>query len=52
MQITFKIQYRTQWGESLSLVLNDKKYPMEWGEGGVWTVKVNDCKTAWLERCC
>lgn len=52
MQITFKIQYRTQWGESLSLVLNDKKYPMEWGEGGVWTVKVKDCKAAWLKKYC
>ena len=33
MNITFKIKYETRWGESLALVLQDKKYPMEWGDG-------------------
>ena len=41
MQVTFRIEYQTRWGESLALVLNDKKYPMQWGEGGIWTVTVN-----------
>lgn len=37
------------WGESLALVLNDRKYPMEWGEGGVWSVTVKDCTAAALK---
>lgn len=41
MDITFKIEYRTRWGESIALVLNDTKYPMTWTEGGIWTVTVN-----------
>ena len=41
MKTTFKIHYLTQWGESLSVVLQDKKYPMEWHEGAVWTVTAN-----------
>ena len=40
MQISFKIEYQTRWGESLVLVLNDRKYPMSWGEGGIWSVTV------------
>ena len=43
MTVTFKIKYETVWGESLSLVLRDKKFPMKWGEGAVWSVKVKDC---------
>ena len=43
MEILFEIEYKTAWGESLSLVLCDKKYPMEWGEGGIWSVRVKDC---------
>ena len=39
MTVTFKIKYETVWGESLALVLQDKKYPMTWGEGGVWSVR-------------
>ena len=49
MQVTFKIEYQTVWGESLALVLNDRKYPMEWGEGGVWSVVVKDCTAAALK---
>ena len=41
MKTTFKIHYLTQWGESLSVVLQDKKYPMEWHDGAVWTVTAN-----------
>ena len=49
MQVIFKIEYQTVWGESLALVLNDRKYPMEWGEGGVWSVTVKDCTAAALK---
>lgn len=49
MQITFKIKYETKWGESLSLVLNDVRYPMSWGEGAIWSVTVKDCEAAWLK---
>ena len=41
MKTTFSIHYNTVWGESLSLVLQDKKYPMTWNEGGLWTVTLN-----------
>ena len=49
MQVKFKIEYRTVWGESLALVLNDRKYPMEWGEGGVWSVVVKNFTAAALK---
>ena len=49
MTVTFKIEYRTQWGESLSLVLQDKKHPMKWGDGAVWSVTVKDCPAAALK---
>ena len=39
-QLTFKIEYRTEWGSSLSLVLGGKKYPMNWNDGGIWSVSV------------
>ena len=41
MTVTFSIEYGTAWGESLALVLQDKKYPMEWGEGAIWHVTVD-----------
>ena len=49
MTTTFRIEYRTAWGESLALVLQDKKYPMQWGEGAVWSVTVKDCPAAALK---
>ena len=49
MTVTFNIEYRTAWGESLALVLQDKKYPMEWGEGAIWSVSVKDCPAAALK---
>ena len=49
MNITFSIEYRTQWGESLSLVLQDKKYPMQWGDNAIWSVTVKDCPAAALK---
>ena len=49
MTTTFKIEYRTVWGESLALVLQDKKHPMQWGEGAIWSVTVKDCPAAALK---
>ena len=48
MTTTFSIEYKTVWGESLTLFLGGKKYPMNWGDGGVWSVTVKDCKAAYL----
>ena len=47
MKVPFKIEYRTEWGESLALVLQDRKHPMSWGEGSIWSVTV-DCPAAAL----
>ena len=41
MKTTFRINYRTHWGESLCVVLQDKKVPMTWNEGAVWTATAN-----------
>ncbi len=49
MQTTFSIRYWTKWGESISLVLNDRKHPMQWAGDGLWTVTVKDCKAADLK---
>lgn len=43
MKVTFQINYNTRWGESLCLIARDIKYPMQWGEGGNWTVTIPDC---------
>ena len=51
MKVTFKIEYRTKWGESLALVLQDRKHPMSWGDGAVWSVTV-DCPAAALKDYC
>lgn len=50
MQVKFTIDYMTVWGESLALVMNDRKYPMEWGDGGRWSVTVKDCSAAALKK--
>ena len=49
MTTTFKIKYETVWGESLALVLQDKKHPMSWGDGAIWSVTVKDCPAAALK---
>lgn len=48
MKTTFKIEYHTEWGDSLALVLADRKYPMDWGEGGIWSVTVDNCPASLL----
>ena len=49
MQVTFRIQYWTEWGESLSLRIGGRKYPMAWSDGGVWSVTVKDLRAADLK---
>ena len=49
MKAIFKIGYKTEWGQDLFLVANDKKYPMKWGEGAVWSVTVPDIPVKDLE---
>ena len=44
MQTTFKIEYHTEWGESLTLMLGGRRYPMDWNDGGIWSVTVKDCR--------
>ena len=39
----FRIQYLTEWGESLAVVLEGRKYPMAWQDGGIWSVSIPDC---------
>lgn len=49
MTSVFKIQYHAQWGETLAVVLNDKKYPMTWTEGDVWEVRVSNFRISALK---
>ena len=49
MKVTFKIEYQTRWGESLCLVARDVKYPMNWGDGGIWNVTLPKCAAADLK---
>ncbi len=49
MQVTFTVQYNTIWGENLFLIARDVKYPMEWGNGGVWKVTLPKCTEADLQ---
>ena len=49
MKVTFEIEYRTKWGESLALVLADKKYPMSWTDGAVWTLTLDKVSVASLK---
>lgn len=49
MKVTFQIEYRTKWGESLALVLADRKYPMSWTDGAVWTLTLDKVSVASLK---
>lgn len=49
MQITFSIEYNTRWGESLCLVAQDVKYPMQWAGDGIWTVTLKNTTAAILK---
>lgn len=49
---TFKIEYKTVWGESLHLLAGGKRFPMDWGEGDIWSVTLSgeDATSASEER--
>jgi len=36
----FSIEYNTQWGESLIVIVGRERFPMKWTEGNVWTAEV------------
>ena len=50
MQTTFKIEYMTEWGDSLMLLLGGKRYPMNWNDGGIWSVTVKDYRREALKQ--
>ena len=41
MKVTFRIEYFTRWGESLSLLIGNSKYRMGWNDGNVWSVTLS-----------
>ena len=49
MQVSFFIEYYTQWGENLCLVAQDVKYPMQWAGNGIWTVTIKDARAVMLK---
>lgn len=49
MQVTFKVEYRTVWGESLSLVMGNVKHPMTWTDGNIWSLTLDSVKAADLQ---
>lgn len=49
MKINFSIEYMTEWGDYLALVIGGRTYRMEWGDGGLWHVTVDHCSAADLK---
>lgn len=49
MKVTFAINYHTQWGESIALVLGDRKFPMNWQGDGNWAVELETKASALLD---
>ena len=43
MKARFTIEYHTAWGEGLVLTAGNRKYPMQWTEGDLWTVEIDPC---------
>ncbi|MBO4427097.1 MAG: 4-alpha-glucanotransferase [Bacteroidales bacterium] len=48
MKARFTIEYHTKWGENLFLVCRGRKYPMEYCQGGFWTVEIDKFTGAML----
>ena len=48
MKASFRIEYKTAWGENLQLVAGGKKFPMTYNDGGVWTVTIDKFTAAML----
>lgn len=49
MKAEFIIHYNTVWGQSLTLIARDVKYPMQWEDGGYWSVTLPKCTAADLK---
>ena len=49
MKVTLTVEYHTRWGESLCLVAQDVKYPMQWAGEGVWSVTLKNATAAMLK---
>ena len=50
MNLNFKIEYHTRWGESLALVgADDKVWPMSYAADGIWTLSVPKAGAAFLD---
>ena len=43
MTAVFCIEYHTRWGESLALEHDGRLWPMEYTDGGIWTLQLKDC---------
>lgn len=50
MQVSFKIEYHTRWGESLALSISGHKYPMNWNPGDIWTVTLDKISVSELKE--
>ncbi|MBQ0006686.1 MAG: 4-alpha-glucanotransferase, partial [Alistipes sp.] len=48
MKVKLSIEYFTRWGESLSLISNDRKFPMTWEGNGIWSITFPHCTASIL----
>lgn len=46
MKIRFEIEYGTRFGECIAIVLKDKKHPLSWGEGNIWSATLDTTPSA------
>ncbi len=49
MVVNFSIEYKTVWGESISLLIGGKTHPMTGSGDGLWTLRLNGVKPEQLE---
>lgn len=49
MKLTFTVEYRTVWGEALVLRIGERRIPMRYGEGGLWSVTLDDAPAGTFE---
>ena len=49
MPLKIRIEYRTRWGESLALVADDKSWPMNYENDGIWTLSVPKSRAGMLK---
>jgi len=48
MNVKLSIEYYTRWGESLSVIAKDRKFPMNWEGNGLWSVTIPSCTATLL----